>query len=418
MRIGFIATRLSGTDGVSLEVEKWARVLQEMGHELFYCAGELGGYAAGGTLIPRLHFSHHSIYALSQRAFGSEHPELQESDGEALARDIYATADELRAPLREFIRGNRLDLIIVQNALTIPMNLPLGVCLSGLIAELGIETIAHHHDFYWERQRYQANAIMDMLDTTFPAKLPNIQHVTINTIAQKRLKARRGIDSTVIPNVHDFATPPPGLDDYNADFRAEINLGQNDFFILQPTRVVRRKGIEMAIELVKHLEIPQTCLYITHSTTDEGETYWRWLKREAQMMGVNLQLIDHLVEPNRRKINGHKIYSLWDVYPHTNLITYPSKYEGFGNALLEAIYFKKPIVVNRYPVYNADIKPKGFEFIELDGFVSEEAIKKVRHLLQDPQLMDDIVEENYQIALEHFSLQVLERKLTQILAHF
>jgi len=52
MRIGFISTRLNGTDGVSLEVEKWATVLKRMGHEIYYCAGELGGYAAGGTLIP------------------------------------------------------------------------------------------------------------------------------------------------------------------------------------------------------------------------------------------------------------------------------------------------------------------------------------------------------------------------------
>jgi len=117
MRIGFIATRLSGTDGVSLEVEKWARVLQEMGHELFYCAGELGGYAAGGKLIPRLHFNHPDIDSLNQRAFGIENPARQESDAEKLGSDINAAANELQPPLREFIRGNRLDMIIIENAL-------------------------------------------------------------------------------------------------------------------------------------------------------------------------------------------------------------------------------------------------------------------------------------------------------------
>ena len=58
MRIGFIATRLKGTDGVSLEVGKWSKVLRRMGHELYYCAGELGGYAKEGTLIQKLHFAH------------------------------------------------------------------------------------------------------------------------------------------------------------------------------------------------------------------------------------------------------------------------------------------------------------------------------------------------------------------------
>jgi len=412
MRIGFVSTRLNGTDGVSLEVEKWAKVLHRMGHELFYCAGELGGYASGGMLIPQLHFDCQSAVLLSQRAFG----ESAEPDGEKLCDEIYASADEIRAPLRHFIRSNRLDLIIVQNALTIPMNLPLGVSLTGLIAELGINTIAHHHDFFWERQRYQTNAIMDLLDTSFPAKLPTIQHITINSIAQKRLKARRGIDSIVIPNVHDFATPPPGIDAYNRDWREALGLSQDDLFILQPTRVIQRKGIEMAIELVQRLGLPNAHLFITHRATDEGLTYWHWLKREAGVMKVDLRLIDHMVGMERSKINGHKIYSLWDVYPHADLVTYPSTYEGFGNALLEAIYFKRLIVVNRYPVYNADIGPLGFDFIELDGFVDESAVEKTRNLLNDPEQVSAMAEKNYAVAQEHFSFEVLERKVRDLLA--
>jgi glycosyltransferase involved in cell wall biosynthesis len=414
MRIGFISTRLNGTDGVSLEVEKWAQVLRRLGHDLFYCAGELGGYASGGTLIPRLHFDDQSIVALSQRAFGTR----AEPDGEKLCDEIYAMADEIRAPLRHFIRSNRLDLIIVQNALTIPMNLPLGVCLTGLIAELGINTIGHHHDFFWERHRYQTNSILDLLDTTFPAKLPTIQHVTINSIAQNRLKARRGIDSIVIPNVHDFAAPPPGIDAYNQDFRQALGLAEGDPFILQPTRVIQRKGIEMAIELVHRLELPNARLFITHRAHDEGLEYWHWLKREASVMKVDLRLIDHMISTERSKADGHKIYSLWDAYPHADLVTYPSTYEGFGNALLEAIYFKRPIVVNRYPVYNADIRPLGFEFIELDGFVDEEAVEKAREVLNDPGCVKAMAEKNCAIAQENFSLEVLERKLKELVASF
>jgi glycosyltransferase involved in cell wall biosynthesis len=414
MRIGFIATRLHGTDGVTLEVEKWAKVLEKLGHEIYFCAGELGGYARNGTLIPELHFTDQTAFALSQRAFGTE----AETDGHELADQIYKRADEMRAPLRSFIRLNDLDLIVVQNALTIPMNLPLGVSLTGLIAELGIDTIAHHHDFFWERQRYQTNAIMDLLDTAFPAKLPNIQHVTINSIAKARLNARRGIDSTVIPNVFDFDTPPPQIDDYNKDLRASIGLGEGELFILQPTRVVQRKGIEMAIEIVKQLDFPNPTLYISHGSNDEGLAYWRWLNREATLMGVNVNLIDHAVGTERGRLNDHKIYSLWDAYIHADLVTYPSLYEGFGNALLESIYFKKLTVINRYPVYNADIKPKGFEFIELDGYVNGTTIQEMKDMLKSPDRVHIMTERNYQIALENYSLQVLESKLKELLANF
>ncbi|UCD43363.1 MAG: glycosyltransferase family 4 protein [Chloroflexota bacterium] len=414
MRIGFIATRLHGTDGVTLEVEKWARVLTRLGHEIYFCAGELGGYAKDGTLIPELHFADQSVFALSQKAFDTN----PDDDGHALADQIYSRADEMRAPLRSFIRSNNLDLIIVQNALTIPMNLPLGVSLTGLIAELGIDTIAHHHDFFWERQRYQTNAILDLLDTAFPAKLPNIQHVTINSIAKARLNARRGISSTVVPNVLDFATPPPVLDNYNQQLRTDLGLSKNDLLILQPTRVVQRKGIEMSIELVKRLELPKSLLFISHRSSDEGTSYWRWLKREASVMDVDVQLIDHMIGPVRETVNGHKIYSLWDAYLNSDLITYPSLYEGFGNALLESIYVRRLTIINRYPVYNADIKPLGFEFIELDGFVNEKSIQETRILLNSPDEVEKITAKNYQLAQEHFSVEVLESKLKELLANF
>jgi glycosyltransferase involved in cell wall biosynthesis len=414
MRIGFIATRLHGTDGVTLEVEKWAKVLTKLGHEIYYCAGELGGYAKDGTKIPELHFADQTVFALSQRAFGAS----PEEDGDSLADQIYSRADEMRAPLRSFIRSNHLDLIIVQNALTIPMNLPLGVSLTGLIAELGIETIAHHHDFFWERQRYQTNAILDLLDTAFPAKLPNIQHVTINSIAKARLNARRGISSVVIPNVLDFSSPPPQLDKFNKEFRSDLGLDKDDLFILQPTRVVQRKGIEMAIEIVKRLEIKNPHLFITHRADDEGLSYWLWLKREASVMGVDIKLIDHVIGPKRGKINGHKLYSLWDAYLYADLVTYPSLYEGFGNGLLEAIFAKKLTIVNRYPVYNADIKPLGFEFIELDGFVNENSIQEARSLLGSPDKVREITEKNFQLAKEHFSIEVLENKIKDLIANF
>lgn len=38
-RIAFVSPRISGTDGVSLEIGKWAEVLERMGHECFYIAG-------------------------------------------------------------------------------------------------------------------------------------------------------------------------------------------------------------------------------------------------------------------------------------------------------------------------------------------------------------------------------------------
>ena len=132
-------------------------------------------------------------------------------------------------------------------------------------------------------------------------------------------------------------------------------------------------------------------------------------------MRVNLRLINQLIAEQRTQINGRKIYTLWDAYLFADLVTYPSLYEGFGNALLEAIYFKRLVVVNRYPVYNADISPLGFNFIELDGFVDDASVNRTRQLIKDKASVREMTEQNYRIAQEYFSLEVLASRLKRLL---
>ena len=68
----------------------------------------------------------------------------------------------------EFIERFNLQILIVENALCIPMHIPLGVALTHFLAETNFPTIAHHHDFYWERNRFSVNSIGDILDMSFP----------------------------------------------------------------------------------------------------------------------------------------------------------------------------------------------------------------------------------------------------------
>ena len=67
--------------------------------------------------------------------------------------------------------------------------------------------------------------------------------------------------------------------------------------------------------------------------------------------------------------DGRRRYVLADVYPHADLVTYGSSIEGFGNAFLEAVYYRRPLVVNRYSIYELDIKPRGFRVVEFDGYI-------------------------------------------------
>lgn len=409
MNIGFISTRLAGTDGVSLETAKLAAVLRQMGHEIFYCAGELDGDVPG-LEATELHFTSPAAIKLGRRAFNNS------SDDDNLLRDIMLHAQLLKIPIHKFLSDYKIDFLIVQNAFAIPMQLPLAAALAQILQETRLPALAHNHDFYWERERFLQNNIPEFLDTYFPPDLPNLKHAVINSYAQWQLKARRGLDSLLIPNVFDFATPPPGIDDYNADFRQAIGLNDDDWLILQPTRVIPRKGIELAIELLARLNDSRAKLVITHQAGDEGLDYLRQLEALAKEKGVDLRYVAEKVDDARRMTDdGRKIYSLWDTYPHADLVAYPSLIEGFGNALIETIYFRKPAFVNRYSVYAEDIGPLGFQFVELDGVVTDEAVTAVHDILHHPEKTKPIVEHNYRLGQEHFSYQTLERLLTQIL---
>lgn len=410
MKIGFISTRLAGTDGVSLETRKWAQVARQLGHEVYYCAGQLDDDAPNPTRIPELHFRNSEAEAISEMVFGRLDPTT------GLMRRLEDMSEHLVEHLRAWLAESGIDVMIVQNALAIPMHVPLGLALARVIEETRIPTIGHHHDFFWERQRFRLNCIPDLLLQTFPPDLPCVQHVAINSLAQRDLRFFRGIDAMVVPNVFDYDTPAPGIDDYNQDFRAAMGFGTYDWLFLQPTRVIARKGIDISFELLRRLREPRARLVISHQAGDEGMAYYRQLLDRAEAMNVEVHYLAGFIQEQRVMRNGRKAYTLWDVYPHADFVTYPTLYEGFGNALLEAIYFRKPVLVNRYSVYVADIAPLGFDFVQVDGWITDEAVSEVRHLLDDPGRCQAIANSNYELARRHFSYDVLASALERLLS--
>jgi mannosylglucosylglycerate synthase len=405
MNIGFISTRLAGNDGVSLETAKWAAVLRQAGHNIFYCAGELEDDGPPGMLIPEVHFVYPESLWIREHSYGTteEHPELRQR--------IEALRATIKPRLEAFIAEYEIDLIIPQNIFAVPIQFPLAMALTDIIAETNIPTVSHNHDFYWERTVYQPCCVQDILDTYFPPDLPSITHVGINSLTPRDLKSRRGIDSLVVPNVFDFETPPPELDDYNADFREVTGFTDDDIIILAPVRIIHRKGLELAVEIISKLNDPRCKLVFTHSD-DASNEYLNQLKEQATRENVDLRVITEHISSARRNEDGKKIYILWDAYIHADFVAYPSLYEGFGNGLLEAIYFRKPILINRYPVYVADMDHLGFDFVELDGSVTDDAVTKMRAVLDNPALQD--VENNYQMAEKHFSHSALAALLDEI----
>jgi glycosyltransferase involved in cell wall biosynthesis len=412
LRIGFASTRFAGTDGVSLETAKWARVLERLGHTCFYFAGEVDTPPERSRVVPEAFFGHPDIDAIQMVVFS------QRNRPPAVSHRIDQLKEYLAEQLAAFVKDFAIHLLIVENALAIPMHIPLGLALTQFIAETNIPTIAHHHDFFWERKRFLTNCVWDYLNMAFPCHLPSIRHVVINSSGANQLALRTGISSLLVPNVMDFDNPPPPPNDFVTSLRADLRVAPGQYLILQPTRVVQRKGIEHAIELVHRLSLlgVNAQLVISHASGDEGDAYEQRVRDYAALLHVPATFVSEVIGPYRgQTATGQKIYTLDDVYQQADLVTYPSTIEGFGNAFLEAVYFRRPIVVNSYSIYAIDIKPKGFRVIEFDGFVTDDTVRQTRDLLEQPALAQAMVENNYQLAKRFYSYGILERNLQTLL---
>jgi mannosylglucosylglycerate synthase len=409
--IGFISFRFQGTDGVSLETSKWAEVLEGMGHKCFYFSGLSDRPSDRSMVVEKAHFLDPEIREYYTSFFNSTKRTREETNW------IHSRREFFKEHLYAFIGKFKLDLLIPQNLLSFPLNIPLSMALVEIIAETSIPTIAHHHDFTWERKPLLVNSIWDYITMAVPPNLGSVQHVVINSSASQQMARRVGASSITIPNVMDFENPPPESDEYSSDLREALGIESDELFILQPTRVVQRKGIEHSIELVSRLG-RKARLVVSHASGDDGYEYEARIADFAKRMGVRTIFSSNRFGENRGSTeDGRKIYSLSDAYPHADLVTYPSLIEGFGNAFLEALYYRKPIVVNNYAIYATDIRPKGFKVIEFDDYITEKTVEDTLRILDDSEHQAELCSFNYALALRHFSYKVLRRQLRVLLSN-
>ncbi len=136
----------------------------------------------------------------------------------------------------------------------------------------------------------------------------------------------------------------------------------------------------------------------------------------AEKLNVDLIYLPDLFRPQRQPGEGkNKIYSLWDAYIYADFVTYPSLYEGFGNAILETIFFRKPLLVNRYLVYREDIEPAGLKAITIEGIITEDTVKEVHDLLANPAQINSMTATNLMVASENFSYETAKSRLERVI---
>ena len=193
MKIGIVATRLAGVDGVTFETAKWEAVLDDMGHDLRLCAGEVDALRYQARLVPPMHFTYPPAARVTAAAFDPG------SDPAAVRAEIDRLATLLLPVLHDWATLHGLDALLVENAWAIPMHLPLGIALRRLVEELRLPTVSHNHDYWWERERFSTCVVPEVLEEAFPPDLPWMRLARCAIIADCDRPSSRTSSTSAVP---------------------------------------------------------------------------------------------------------------------------------------------------------------------------------------------------------------------------
>lgn len=343
----FISFRFGPTDGVSVVARSWMAALEQFGFRITTISGETGSDVVvdGMGLSPT-------------------------------GRSVDAISADLDTALAD------ADLIIVENLLTIPMNLDASRAATRVLA--GHHVIVHHHDPPWHRERFAHI-------TELPATSQGWLHVAINRILREEL-ADRGIHSTLIYNGFEVPDPAPSeeTEARRASVRSDLGVDPDEFLVAHPVRAIERKNVPAAIRLCEEL----------------GATYWLLGPAEEDYAST----LEQVLGAARCRVIHASRGDRADIYAACDHVTFPSTWEGFGNPPIEASLYRRTVDVGTYPV-GSELRELGFNWLD----ASDAAAVRAIHTASHSRDLDEMLNNNETVAREHFSFERMTTALEGLL---
>jgi glycosyltransferase involved in cell wall biosynthesis len=332
----FVSFRLGVNDGVSVVARNWQRAFEQLGYAVHTVAGD----GPVDRTVPGL-------------AIDATDPPTAVDVADAIG-DV--------------------DVVVVENLCTIPLNLPAARVVAEVLA--GRPAVMHHHDPPWQREKW-AHV------TELPPRDPAWRHVTINELTRREM-ADRGYDARCIYNGFPVATG--GAD--RTGVRSRLGVDDDTLLLAHPVRAIPRKEIPTAVRLAEQL----------------GGTYWLWGPAED---GYDDELARILGSATCPVVRGTSGESAVDLYGACDAVLFPSTWEGFGNPPVEAAIHRVPCAVGPYPVAD-ELRAMGLEWYPSDD------PEPLRQAIAHPDR--DRLERNRRIAVERLSLDAMRDEIAALLA--
>jgi len=251
-----------------------------------------------------------------------------------------------------------IDVCIIHQALTMHFNFALTQALLEIIEEnKKIKFIHWTHDATFLDHNYKKK--FHRYINQFPWKLitkmySKVEYISITEFRRKQFAKffkASGKKIVAVPNgvkIESFFK----LDSEFKDIISNLNLFSCDLVACLPTRIVRRKNLEKAIEIIAEMKkLKLNIKYLITGAQDfqnpDSVHYFNDLKKLSLKLGVKKDVIflsDYKLASgknfNLEDINIQNLYLLSD------FLLVPSVLEGFGLQLIEAGMTKTPVICN------------------------------------------------------------------------
>ncbi len=371
----FVSFRLGGVDGVSRVADIWQEIFEGLGFSTYRVAGEISKSTKADFVIPSL-------------AIGNSVSPNIDSSNDLAPSEHTALETALE----------KADLVVVENLCTIPLNLTASKAVANILE--GRPAILHHHDPPWQVYGKKPEGQKSLL----PPDDPNWLHITINKYTEAQMKERGIKNVATVYNpfkINDLFK----IKDRRKQVRAQLEVDEKELLIAHPIRAIKRKNIEGAIKITEEL----------------GGTYW--LTGNVEPFENYENELNRLLQLAKCRYIHSPADSMADIYSASDVVVFPSHWEGFGNPPIEAALHHKHCIVGDYPI-SYELENLGFKwFRDTDTF--KEAISgsspnshstSTTNLLLDlnSKKSKDILKHNYNIAKKYFSVSEISRQLAEL----
>ena len=262
---------------------------------------------------------------------------------------------QLKASLKPALREalSDADVIIVHNMMTMHFNIAATAALWELAEERTPDArwISWVHDIASVDPDYP-EAKGDHYPTNILSRShPDMSPAVISEKRQRqfcKLADLQPDNCPVVPNGIEFL-PLLKLTKDVRRLTRKFGILYRDIVLIHPTRILRRKNIELGIRTLAALKAQgKSCLYLVTGAPDPHNEATREYGEELKALIEELDVGDESAFVSERfKVSDRDLISLYSI---SDLLFLPSKQEGFGLPLLEAGLF-------RLPVFCTEIEP-------------------------------------------------------------